>query len=117
MTGIANDAPAFVSGLCPARPDGGGTINPDDVKAAITPKTKLILFNSPHNPTGRVFTRDEVRIIADLAIDALRDALGSGQRSRPAVEKQLTQARRAVDKAVYLLRTLDRVVPDESDDD
>ena len=43
--------------------------DPDELRAAITPKTKLILFNSPHNPTGRVFTRDEVQLIADLAVE------------------------------------------------
>ena len=48
-------------------PDYG--IDADELRAAITPKTKLILFNSPHNPTGRVFTRDEVQLIADLAIE------------------------------------------------
>lgn len=41
----------------------------DELRAAISPKTKLILFNSPHNPTGRVFTREEVQAIADLAIE------------------------------------------------
>jgi N-succinyldiaminopimelate aminotransferase len=45
------------------------TFDPDELRAAITPKTKLILFNSPHNPTGRVFTRPEVQLIADLAIE------------------------------------------------
>jgi len=43
--------------------------DPDEFRAAIGPKTKLILFNSPHNPTGRVFTRDEVQCIADVAIE------------------------------------------------
>lgn len=42
--------------------------------------------------------------IADLAIDLIREALRSGATTRPAAEKQLTQARRAVEKAVYLLR-------------
>ena len=41
----------------------------DELRAAISPKTKLILFNSPHNPTGRVFTREEVQAVADLAIE------------------------------------------------
>ena len=41
----------------------------DELRAAITPKTRLILFNSPHNPTGRVFTREEVQLVADLAIE------------------------------------------------
>lgn len=44
-------------------------IDPDELRAAITPRTKLILFNTPHNPTGRVFSRDEVQLIADLAIE------------------------------------------------
>lgn len=37
------------------------------VEAAITPKTKLILFNSPANPTGVLATADEVRGLAELA--------------------------------------------------
>ena len=43
--------------------------NLNELRAAITPRTKLILFNTPHNPTGRVFTRAEVQLIADLAIE------------------------------------------------
>ena len=41
----------------------------DALRAAITPRTKLILLNSPHNPTGKVFTRAELQLIADLAIE------------------------------------------------
>jgi len=37
------------------------------LRAAITPRTRLILLNSPHNPTGSVFTRAELTAIADLA--------------------------------------------------
>ncbi|MFZ4719476.1 MAG: pyridoxal phosphate-dependent aminotransferase [Ilumatobacteraceae bacterium] len=44
-------------------------IDPDELRAAITPKTKVLLFNTPHNPTGRVFTREEVQLVADLAIE------------------------------------------------
>jgi N-succinyldiaminopimelate aminotransferase len=43
--------------------------DPDEFRAAIGPKTKLILLNTPHNPTGRVFTREEVQCIADVAIE------------------------------------------------
>jgi N-succinyldiaminopimelate aminotransferase len=39
----------------------------DALRAAITPRTRLILLNSPHNPTGSVFTRDELAVIAGLA--------------------------------------------------
>ncbi len=41
--------------------------DPEAVRAAITPRTKLILLNSPHNPTGKVFTRAELTFIAELA--------------------------------------------------
>src|SRR6266699_1919760 len=39
----------------------------DAVRAAITARTRLILLNSPHNPTGAVFTRAELTAIAELA--------------------------------------------------
>jgi N-succinyldiaminopimelate aminotransferase len=38
------------------------------LEAAIRPKTKLLLINSPHNPTGAVFSREELQAVADLAI-------------------------------------------------
>lgn len=44
-------------------------IDPEKVAAAITPKTKLILLNSPANPTGVVAQRDEVEALAKLAAD------------------------------------------------
>ena len=39
----------------------------DALRAAVTPRTRLILLNSPHNPTGSVFTRAELAAIAELA--------------------------------------------------
>jgi N-succinyldiaminopimelate aminotransferase len=45
----------------------------DALRAAVTPRTRLILLNSPHNPTGSVFTRAELAAIADLACE--RDLL------------------------------------------
>ncbi len=44
-------------------------VDPGKVKAALTPQTKLILFNSPANPTGIVAGEDEVRQLAQLAAD------------------------------------------------
>ena len=38
------------------------------IAAAITPRTRAILLNSPSNPTGAVFTESEIRAIADLAV-------------------------------------------------
>src|SRR6266849_5831241 len=46
-------------------PDGG--IDVDRVKAALTARTKAILFNSPANPTGVVYSRETVRDLARLA--------------------------------------------------
>jgi N-succinyldiaminopimelate aminotransferase len=43
--------------------------DPDELRAAITPKTRLLLVNTPHNPTGKVFSREELQLIADLAIE------------------------------------------------
>ena len=45
----------------------------DELATAVTPRTRLILLNTPHNPTGSVFTRDELAAIADLAVE--RDLL------------------------------------------
>ena len=39
----------------------------DELRAAITDQTRVILLNTPHNPTGKVFRRDELEFIADLA--------------------------------------------------
>ena len=43
--------------------------DPDELRAAITSKTRLILLNTPHNPTGAVFTVDELRVVAEIAIE------------------------------------------------
>lgn len=50
------------------RPPSYG-FGPDELRAAITPKTKLILLNTPHNPTGKVMSREELQVVADLAIE------------------------------------------------
>lgn len=44
-------------------------ITPDQLRAAITPKTKLLVLNSPSNPTGMVYTPDEIRALAQVVID------------------------------------------------
>jgi len=40
--------------------------NPDELRAAFNPKTRAIIINTPHNPTGRVFSLAELTVIADL---------------------------------------------------
>jgi N-succinyldiaminopimelate aminotransferase len=46
----------------------GWRIEREAVEAAIGPDTRAILFNNPQNPTGRLFERDELKVIADVAI-------------------------------------------------
>jgi N-succinyldiaminopimelate aminotransferase len=38
--------------------------DPDELRAAVGPRTRLVLLNTPHNPTGKVFTRDELEQVA-----------------------------------------------------
>jgi N-succinyldiaminopimelate aminotransferase len=47
--------------------DGRYGFDRDEFAAAVTDRTKLILLNTPHNPTGKVFTRDELTFIAETA--------------------------------------------------
>jgi N-succinyldiaminopimelate aminotransferase len=41
----------------------------DDLRAAIGPRTRFILLNSPHNPAGTVLTRPELQVVADVATE------------------------------------------------
>ena len=55
----------------PMLPDGRGfAIDIEGLRRAVTPKTKAIIVNSPHNPTGMVATDDELRALAELAVSA-----------------------------------------------
>ena len=45
-------------------------ISPEDLKKAITPKTKVLVFNSPSNPTGAVYTEEEIRAIGKVVEEA-----------------------------------------------
>ena len=44
-------------------------IEREQIKSAVTGKTRAIMFNNPHNPTGRLFDREELQAIADVALD------------------------------------------------
>ncbi len=50
------------------RPERDFLYDPADIQAAITPRTKAIYINSPHNPTGAVLSEDHLRQIADMAV-------------------------------------------------
>ncbi|MHC6627115.1 pyridoxal phosphate-dependent aminotransferase [Streptomyces globosus] len=56
------------------RPHGGAfALDLDELRAAVTPRTRLLLLNSPHNPTGTVLGPAELAAVAELAVE--RDLL------------------------------------------
>ncbi|MFZ3359502.1 MAG: pyridoxal phosphate-dependent aminotransferase, partial [Xanthobacteraceae bacterium] len=48
--------------------DSGFKMKPEALEKAITPKTKWIIFNSPSNPTGAAYTRDELKAVTDVLL-------------------------------------------------
>ncbi|NIJ14696.1 N-succinyldiaminopimelate aminotransferase [Saccharomonospora amisosensis] len=56
--------------VVPLVSDGGRfALDTEALRAAVTDRTRAILVNSPHNPTGTVFTRDELAAIARVCVD------------------------------------------------
>ena len=49
------------------------TFDEAELRAAFTDRTRAIVINSPNNPTGKVFTREELSLIAELCVAARRD--------------------------------------------
>jgi aspartate/methionine/tyrosine aminotransferase len=47
--------------------EDGYTLDPDAIRAAITPRTRLIIITSPHNPSGLLASEEELRAVADVA--------------------------------------------------
>src|SRR5262249_22739896 len=56
--------------LVPATQESGFRMSPSQLKAALTSRTRLLMLNSPNNPTGTVYTRQELEALADVAIEA-----------------------------------------------
>jgi N-succinyldiaminopimelate aminotransferase len=55
----------------PLVPHGRGfALDADAVRVAITPRTRAIVVNTPHNPTGMILSDDECRALADVAVKA-----------------------------------------------
>ena len=61
---LAEGTPVFVD--CPA--ENRFKMTPDQLEAAITPKTKWVMLNSPSNPTGGAYTRAELKALADVLL-------------------------------------------------
>ncbi|QLE44190.1 pyridoxal phosphate-dependent aminotransferase [Nostoc sp. C052] len=59
-----------VSVIVPTDATTGYKITPEQLRKAITPKTKLFILNSPSNPTGMVYTPDEIKALAKVVVDA-----------------------------------------------
>ena len=53
----------------PVKAENNFQIDPDDVIAAITPKTSVIVLNSPNNPTGAVYTREQFKPLLDICVE------------------------------------------------
>lgn len=64
MVSFAGGVPVAVD----TRPEDGYDVDPEAIGAAITPRTKAIVLNSPSNPTGAVYPEAILRAVADLAV-------------------------------------------------
>jgi aspartate aminotransferase len=64
MVLLAGGEPVHI--VCPA--EQGFKLQPAALEKAITPKTKWIILNSPSNPTGAAYTRDELKAITDVLV-------------------------------------------------
>ena len=65
MVRLAGAEPVFV----PTKEENGWKMTAEDFENAMTPRTKLVIINSPGNPTGAVYTREELEGIAAVAIE------------------------------------------------
>jgi aminotransferase len=62
---IASGKPVFV----PTIEEEGFILNIEGIKKAVTPKTKAIMYCSPANPTGAVFSEEQLRQVAEIALE------------------------------------------------
>ncbi|OUL26769.1 aspartate aminotransferase [Nostoc sp. T09] len=56
--------------IVPTDASTGYKITPEQLRKSITPKTKLLILNSPSNPTGMVYTPAEIKALAEVVVDA-----------------------------------------------
>ena len=55
--------------LVPTTMEAGFKMTPAQLRAAVTPRSKLLMLNSPSNPTGTVYTRQELEALADVVLE------------------------------------------------
>ncbi len=63
MVRLAGGDPVFVQ----TREENGWKMTPDDFQDAMTPRTKMVIINSPGNPTGAVYSREELQALVEVA--------------------------------------------------
>ncbi len=66
---LSGARPRYVTLHAPADENGEWTFNPAELRSAFSPATRAIIINTPHNPTGKVFTRSELEFIRDLCVE------------------------------------------------
>jgi aspartate aminotransferase len=64
ITLLAEGVPVFVR--CPE--SAGYKLTPEQLEAAITPRTKWLILNSPNNPTGAAYSRDELKALTEVLL-------------------------------------------------
>ncbi|MCJ2187657.1 pyridoxal phosphate-dependent aminotransferase [Novosphingobium beihaiensis] len=62
-------APGAVVEAVPLKIENGFVMQPDDLRAAITEKSRVLLLNSPHNPTGALLDRDTIAELGKIACE------------------------------------------------
>ena len=65
MVRIVGGEPVFVQ----TREENNWKITPEDFENAMTPRTKMIIINSPGNPTGSLYTREELKALSEVAAE------------------------------------------------
>ena len=66
------EQPKLVGGnpvVVETKPENGLKLTPDELRDAITPRTRMVLINSPSNPSGAVYSRDELTALAEVAVE------------------------------------------------
>ncbi|MDR5708270.1 MAG: pyridoxal phosphate-dependent aminotransferase [Armatimonadota bacterium] len=53
----------------PLREENGFRVDPEELRRLVTPRTRLLILNSPHNPCGSVLEREELRAIAEICLE------------------------------------------------
>src|ERR1700759_1253010 len=65
MVRLAGGEPVFVQ----TKEENGWKMTSDEFQDAMTPRTKMVIINSPGNPTGAVYTKEELQAIVEVAVD------------------------------------------------